>query len=67
MYILWLGGAYAMPKKNKATELMDKATDKSAKALNGVAHQDSGAVTQEFNAAIDKASKLASARNKNKQ
>jgi|GEM_PF-5232735 len=56
-----------MPKKNKDTALMSKATDRSAKALNGVPHQASGAVTQEFNAAIDKASELASAKYKNKK
>lgn len=51
-----------MKTKKEATKLMNKTTDKAAKALNGVNHQDSGMVTEKFNASIDRASELASAK-----
>jgi hypothetical protein len=49
-------------EKKDATKLMTTATDSSAKALEGVSYQNSDAVTEQFNAKIDKASELASAK-----
>ncbi|SDD48458.1 hypothetical protein [Sporomusa acidovorans] len=51
-----------MPEKKNAAKLMDEATDTAAKALEGKHYQNSGAVTEQFNAKIDKASELASAK-----
>ncbi|MDF2570670.1 MAG: hypothetical protein K0R55_2274 [Sporomusa sp.] len=51
-----------MTEKKDATKLMTTATDSSAKALEGVSYQNSDAVTEQFNAKIDKASELASAK-----
>lgn len=53
-----------MPKKNKAHDFLDEATDKTSDALKGVDYQNSGAIIDQFDAAIDKASELASARAK---
>lgn len=53
-----------MPKKNKADALMNEAIDKAADALKGVNYQDSTSITDQFHAAVDKASELASARAK---
>jgi hypothetical protein len=55
-----------MPKKNKAHATMNEATDATANALKGVSYQDSGSLTKQFNASVDKASKLASAKAKKK-
>ncbi|HWR43252.1 hypothetical protein [Sporomusa sp.] len=51
-----------MTEKKKATALMNEATDNAAESLEGVSYQDSDAVTKQFNAKIDKASELASAK-----
>lgn len=51
-----------MPEKKNAAKLMDDATDSAAKALEGKHYQNSGTVTEQFNAQIDKASELANAK-----
>jgi hypothetical protein len=56
-----------MSKKRKSDAVLNKATDKAADALNGVDYQNSDNVTAQFNASIDKASELASAKFNNKK
>lgn len=56
-----------MSKKKKADALINEATDNAADALRGVPYQKSAGTTDQFNAQIDKASKLASARAKKQQ
>lgn len=51
-----------MQEKKNASELMTAATDSAAKQLEGVKYQDSDAITEQFNAKIDKASEHASAK-----
>lgn len=51
-----------MQEKKAATKMMNEATDGAAKALEGVSYQNSDQVTEQFNAKIDKASELASAK-----
>ncbi len=51
-----------MQEKKQASKFMDEATDSAAKALEGVSYQNSDTVTEQYNAKIDKASELASAK-----
>ncbi|CQR73680.1 hypothetical protein SOV_31710 [Sporomusa ovata DSM 2662] len=51
-----------MQEKKAATDLMNEATDNAAKALEGASYQNSDTVTKQYNAKIDKASELASAK-----
>lgn len=51
-----------MQDKKKASKLMDEATDSAASKLEGVSYQNSDTVTEQYNANIDKASELASAK-----
>ncbi|WP_169717759.1 hypothetical protein SPSIL_035130 [Sporomusa silvacetica DSM 10669] len=51
-----------MQEKKNATKLMNEATDNAAKELEGVSYQNSEAITEQYNAQIDKASEQARAK-----
>jgi hypothetical protein len=56
-----------MAKKSKSDALMNKATDRASAALKGVDAQHSTGAIDQFNSSIDKASELASAKNRKKK
>lgn len=51
-----------MQEKKNVNKLMDEATDSAAKALEGKSYKNSDTITEQYNAQIDKASELASAK-----